>query len=308
MTDRGARGGLLAVSGGALLWGTTGVPVAIVHERTGLSALTIGCLRLIVAALVIAAVFGRRLVPRVRAAIERHGWWLVVAGVGLGTYQALYFVGIQYVGVTVSTLVSLAIAPVLLAAWGSWQRRALPDPVALLILSAAIAGLVLVTLRPGASADGPNPTLGLLASLAAGVAYAASTVVNQRLAGAGDPLLLAGTSSAVGAVALVPVALVAGLRWPHDLVSSGWIVYIGVVTTVVAYGLFYQGLRTVSSESAGVLTLLEPLAAAVLAALVLQEQLTALAVVGGVLLLAAIAGLYARPASPEVTPDGPVMQ
>jgi hypothetical protein len=38
-----ARAGLLAVSGGALLWGTTGVPVRIIQERTGLSPVTIGC-------------------------------------------------------------------------------------------------------------------------------------------------------------------------------------------------------------------------------------------------------------------------
>src|SRR4051794_41637027 len=39
-----------------------------------------------------------------------------------------------------------------------------------------------------------------------------------------------------------------GLHWPSDAIASGWLVYIGIVTTVVAYGLFYAGLRRTRSE------------------------------------------------------------
>jgi drug/metabolite transporter, DME family len=297
-----ARAGLVAVSGGALLWGTTGVPVRIISDRTGLSAVGIGCLRLVIATVALAAVFGPRGWRRARVAFARHRWWLVAAGAGLGGYQALYFVGVQDVGVSVSTLVSLAVAPVALTVWGSLRRRRLPGAFSLLTLAAAVAGLVLISLGPGSAEAASRPTVGLLASFAAGLGYAATTVVNQRLAEDGDPLLLTGATSAVGAVLLVPIALVAGLRWPADAVASGWLVYIGVVTTVVAYGLFYLGLRTTSSESAGVLTLLEPLAAALLAALALHERLSLLGGFGAVLMLVAIAGLYLREPEPEAAP------
>jgi DME family drug/metabolite transporter len=296
-----ARTGLLAVSAGALLWGTTGVAVAIVHDRSGLSAVPIGCLRLTIAALALFALFGRTGWRRVRGAFIRHRWWLVAAGAGLGGYQALYFVGVQYIGVSVSTLVSLAVAPVALTVWGAISRRRLPGLGALLTVAAALAGLVLISVGHGADGSGSSPLIGLLASFAAGLGYAATTVVNHRIAGE-HPLLLTGATSAIGAVVLLPVAVAAGLYWPHDAVASGWLVYIGIVPTAVAYGLFYLGLRSVSSETAGVLTLLEPLAAAVLAAAVLHEQLGPLGVVGAVVLLAAIAGLYARQPEPEPPP------
>ncbi len=48
----------------------------------------------------------------------------MLAGAGLGGYQALYFVGVQDVGVSVSTLVSLAVAPVALTLAGAVTRRA----------------------------------------------------------------------------------------------------------------------------------------------------------------------------------------
>jgi drug/metabolite transporter, DME family len=73
-----------------------------------------------------------------------------------------------------------------------------------------------------------------------------------------------------------------------------------VVPTVLAYRLFYRGLRTIASEVAGVLTLLEPLTAAVLAAIVVHESLTATALVGAALMLVAIAALYLRRPAPDI--------
>jgi DME family drug/metabolite transporter len=87
---------------------------------------------------------------------------------------------------------------------------------------------------------------------------------------------------------------------PHDAVANAWLGYIGVVPTVLAYWLFYRGLRSTASEVAGVLTLLEPLTAAVVAAIVVHEELTGTAIVGGCLMLVAVAALYARRPAPDV--------
>ncbi|MDP9115966.1 MAG: hypothetical protein M3O28_01645 [Actinomycetota bacterium] len=75
----GARSGLLAVSGGALLWGTTGIGVRIIHDRSGLSAVPIGCYRLAIAAVVLALVFPGSGVRRLRASWRRHRWSLLLA-------------------------------------------------------------------------------------------------------------------------------------------------------------------------------------------------------------------------------------
>jgi DME family drug/metabolite transporter len=58
----------------------------------------------------------------------------------------------------------------------------------------------------------------------------------------------------------------------------------------------------VSSETAGVLSLLEPLAAAVLAALALHERLGPLGLIGATVLLVAIAGMYVRQPEPDPPP------
>src|SRR3954466_11087824 len=92
-----ARAGLLAVSGGALLWGTTGVAVRIINERSGLPAVSIGWDRVAVAAVLVAVIFRGPGLQAALAAFRRHPVALAVAGAGFGAYQALYFVGVQYV-------------------------------------------------------------------------------------------------------------------------------------------------------------------------------------------------------------------
>ena len=75
---------------------------------------------------------------------------------------------------------------------------------------------------------------------------------------------------------LLPLAMAGGHGGAADAIANAWLIYIGVVPTVGAYWLFYRGLRSTESEVAGVLSLLEPLMAAVLAAIVLHETLSRL--------------------------------
>jgi drug/metabolite transporter (DMT)-like permease len=298
-TQLRARAGLLAVSGGALLWGTTGVAVRIINERTGLAAVSIGFYRVLIAAVVVGLVFGGRAPGIAIAVLRRHPVALAVSGAGFGAYQALYFIGVQDVGVSISTLVSLGIAPIALTVGGAVARRRLPAAGGLAVLACAVVGLALVSLRTDSGVPAPHPAVGVLASVASGLGYAGITALSRRMSHE-DPLVLTGVTSAIGALVLLPFAIAAGLSLPRDGVASGWLIYIGVVPTVLAYRLFYRGLRTIASEVAGVLTLLEPLTAAVLAAIVVHESLTATALVGAALMLVAIAALYLRRPAPDI--------
>jgi DME family drug/metabolite transporter len=287
-----SRAGLFAVSGAALLWGTAGVVVHVITSRTGLDAVPIGCYRLIFASVALLVLVRGDGIRRIRLLSVRHRWGLVLSGVGLGVYQALYFVGVQDVGVSVSTLVSLGVAPIAITAITSVSRRAWPAGRSLVTLICAVTGLAMVSLSAG-SGSGPHPVIGVLVSVASGLGYAGYTLLGRRLVEHVDTMLLATSASVVGAVVLIPLAAVEGLA-VTDGVSVLWLIYLGVFTTALAYVLFYAGLRSTPSEVAAVLTLLEPLAAAVLAVALLHERLSALGVVGALLMLVAIAVLYLR--------------
>jgi drug/metabolite transporter, DME family len=64
------------------------------------------------------------------------------------------------------------------------------------------------------------------------------------------------------------------------------------MTTALAFALFYRVLRTTTTSTAAVLSLLEPLVDAVLADIALGEALSGWSVVGGLLMIGAVANLY----------------
>ncbi|GLY98576.1 EamA family transporter [Actinoplanes sp. NBRC 103695] len=268
----------IAVAG--VLWGTTGIVVQLIRESTGLSPVAIGFYRLAIAA---AALL---LVMRPAFSVLRTRWRpLLVIGVGLGAYQALYFVAVVWGGVTVATVVSLGLAPVLIAGWEAVRSRRRPSRASLVSIAAAIAGLALICGSPGAA---PRPLLGLLAALASGLGYAITTVIGRTAGERVEPLTLATVSTTVGAATLLPLALASGVALPFPSAAAGQLAYLGVVTTAVAYALFYLGLRSTAGSAAVIVTLLEPLTAAVLAVAVLGEQISLPVAAGGFLLLSAV--------------------
>lgn len=291
----GPRSGLLQISAAAVLWGTTGVVVRQLHESTGLGPVAIGCYRLLAAAVLLVLVSGPQLRQAIRG-LRSHPWLLIAAGAGLGIYQVLYFISVADVGVGVSTVVSLGIAPVLTTVIEAVRSRSRPSGRTVVVVLAALAGLALVATASVGSATSaaPKPGLGLLAAVGSGVSYALTTIVSKHAAQEISPLVMTTTSSVIGALTLLPVALATGLGFTVTAGSAGRIGYLGAATTVLAYALFYAGLRTTPSSTASVLTLLEPLTATALAVLLLAEPLPVLTIAGGVLLLGAICVLYLR--------------
>jgi DME family drug/metabolite transporter len=302
------RLGLLQVCLAGVLWGTGGLAVQVIRHRSELSVLTISAYRMAIAALVLGVVVAAaRRFPELRAVLRDHPGPVVLMGLSTAAYQALYFSAVVWVGVSVSTVVSLGLAPLLITAWESLRARALPHPTQLAVLGAALAGLVLVTVSTDPSSASPHPTWGLLASMLSGTGYAVTTLLGRRLAQGTNPLALTTGATLVGACALVPCGLASGLTGTPltsgNLVVLGTLLYLGVLTMALAYGLLYAGLRTVTGSAAVIATLVEPVTAAALAAVLLDERLGPAGVVGAALILLAVGGLHRTP-TPTAVPPG----
>jgi DME family drug/metabolite transporter len=299
------RAGLLQICLAGVLWGTGGLAVQVIREHAALSPTTISAYRTTIAAFVLlAACVVARQLGAVRRLLAERPAPTVFVGLATAAYQALYFASVVWVGVTVSTVVSLGVAPVALTVRDALRRRRRPDLVEVLTVVAALTGLVLVSGAAGLGDTGPRPALGVLAAVASGSAYAVATAVGEPLARTTEPLVLTTAATVVGACGLVPVALVSGGPFTTgEPVALVTLLYLGALTFALAYALLYAGLRTTSSSAAVVATLCEPVTAAVAAALFLGERLTALGVLGIVLVVAAIAG-SAREQHP--TGSGPV--
>lgn len=296
---RSARLGLLQVCAAGLLWGTGGLVVTLLHDRDGLGAMTVSAWRMALAAV---ALVGFAAVTRrtgvVLETMRTHPVLAITVGCGTALYQGFYFVSVLLVGVSVATVVALGLAPILAAVWEHLTARTRPAGREAAVLTAALAGLVLISTATGggSAGSGGEPGLGLFLAVASGATYAATTVLGHRLAQRVDPVALTTCATAAGALALAPFLGVAastgGPVFASDAVSAALLVYLGVATMALSYGLLYAGLRTTSGSAATVATLVEPLSAALLAAALLGERLTWPALVGGALILAAVVALH----------------
>lgn len=293
------RIGLLQVCTAGVLWGTGGLVVTVLHERDGLGAMTVSAWRMALAAVALVAfavATGR--FRDVRETMRSHPGLAILVGCGTAAYQGLYFVAVLMVGVSVATVVSLGLAPVLAAAWEHLRAGTRPSLRQVGVLAGALIGLVLIsaTAGHGSAAPSDRPGLGIVLAVAAGATYAATTVLGHVLAQRVDSVALTTCATAAGAAALVPffgLAVLAGEPVvTTDPTSLALLVYLGVATMALSYGLLYAGLRTTSGSAATVATLVEPLSAALLAVLLLGERLAWPALLGGALILAAVVALH----------------
>ena len=288
-----SRRGFLLVVLAASFWGTAGFSGQIVADRAGLGPLDIAWHRMAVAAVVLLTAFLLTVRRRPSAVVSGRGTALrlVLIGVGLAGYQLAYFAAVGAAGVSIATLVALGLAPLLVAVGAALLGHGRPDGATLTALAVALVGLVLLVGISAGADGGSAVVLGALVAVGSALAYAVVTLAGAGLP-AGTPVTLAGF--VVGAVLLTPVALVAGLRFTADPLALALLLYLGAVPSALSYGLFFAGLRTVPGAVASIITLLEPLTATALATAFLGERLAPGALAGGLLVLAAVAGLYLR--------------
>lgn len=294
-----SRWGLLLVCLAGVVWGTIGPAVDVVHDRSGLSVLTIGAWRVLpaVVVLVLATTASRRW-GACRALLRRHGSRVALTGVLTALFQLLFFVGVVAGGVSVTTVVTLGFAPVLLMLVASGRTRRPPSLVEAVTVGTALVGLVLVSTTSG-GADAPHPWWGVLAALGSGAAYALAADVGASLSQDHDALAVTTCTVGVVMLVLVPVGVLGSLLTGRSALTpdaGSWalIGYLGVVTMAFAYVLLYAGLRSTPSGTAVVATLLEPVTAVVIAVLFLGETLSWAGALGCLLILAAISSLGRR--------------
>jgi DME family drug/metabolite transporter len=289
----GSRRELLALSGAGILWGTIGIVVRLLQDG-GMTSTSIAFWRWSCACLILLPSIARSGLESLRTQLRRPARLFAVALSAL-VFQLLYFFAVRNIGAGVATLVTLGLAPVVLHLSDALVTRALPPPRTLLVLVLALGGLALVSTGHHNALVAPNPLLGLVEAVGSGLAYAASTAWSRPLSTRVGPLPITFTSSAFGLVLSMPVVAVTGWHVPSTVPTVSGIAWLGVVTTVIAYGLFYTGLRSTPGSVAMIVTLLEPVTAVALAALLLAEPLTTANVLGGSLLLASVIALYLRP-------------
>ncbi|MGX7759375.1 DMT family transporter [Streptomyces angustmyceticus] len=306
--------GLLYVTFAATAWGTAGAAAALLYRGSGLGPLALtfwrtfgGLLLLLAVRALLRRRSGAATVPAPYEPLRRRVTRTVVTGVALAVFQAAYFAAVEATGLAVGTVVTMGAGPVLIAIGARVTMGERLGGGGVLAVAGALAGLAVLVLGGDQGAAVRPAGLGYALLSAAGCA--AMTLVSRRLGkgGGSDPYASTIGAFAVAALCLLPLAAVEGL-WPqgHDLGRSLVLLgYIAAVPTALAYGLYFAGLAAVRAATASVISLIEPVSAAVIAVLFLGERLTAATLLGTGVLLAAVAALAVTEARGAVTAARP---
>jgi DME family drug/metabolite transporter len=273
----------------AVCFGTTGTAQALGPD--GASSVTVGAARIAVGALLLLAYewATKRCAPAGGSLVRAWPRAPLVAGaLGVAAYQLCFFAAVKDTGVAVGTVVALGSAPALAGLGGWLLDRRVPDRAWALATALACLGVALLALEGGGEVSAPGVAL----AVGAGAAYATFTLASKRLLDQGhgvEPVMA--RLFAFGAVLLSPVLIFGDAGWLASGDGAAMALWLGAVPTAIAYILFASGLRHLHANEVATLTLAEPVTAALLGAVVLDERPGATAVAGIIIILAGLAVL-----------------
>jgi drug/metabolite transporter, DME family len=289
-----SRLALTAACSAGFLWGTGALVVNVLMDRYGLSPENISFWRFVVGAAVLLSIFGRQ---TSWAKLRPQLVTVVCAGTAMAGYVLCWFLGIERMGAAVPTLIALCLPPVLVTIVALVRRQERLDAPLLLVLAAALIGTMLIVTRQGTGPGGTDPhdlLIGVSFATASAFLYAGFTLISGRLSSALGAGEAATWLTVVAGLVMGLSTLYRPLHWPTGIPPQAWYLYLGVVTAAIALLVFSWGAARLTPTALTVATLIEPLTAVALAALLLGEHLGTWQWVGGALLLSSIWGLGKR--------------
>ena len=265
----------VAVAALASSWGL----VSILVREIDLSAEVLVFWRCVFAVSAIAV--GLAVLRRLRLLTRPSNRWALALGTTLGVHWFLFFETIKLSSVVLAILMAYT-APILVALLGPLMLPERRSRVALTALVPAVGGLALVALAD--QGDAHVRPLALATGVGTALTYAALVIGTKMVAAHVSVAGLTFWNYSLSGLVVLPLVLLGGRVLP----SAGelpYLVLLGLVFTAVSGYLYIWLIRRVTAQSMGLLAYLEPVSAALLAALILDEPLGLQTVLGGALVI-----------------------
>lgn len=292
---RGSRiaGYLFAVAAGSL-WGTTGLLSTRLYSQ-GMAPTDVGVERLILG---IAGLLVYGALHRDMFRVDLKGWLLV--GLGGGVLVAMFELGYQYAiaGAGVAGAAALLYtAPVIVALLAKPLLGERITPLRLLLAVLVMVGATL-TVKGGSNAGAEGVSKGLLAGVVGGGFAALSYAGTTLLARWGVPrygVVKVLFLEILGGIAALGVILWSSGHAPHAPATPDAWIFIAVLaaaTVLAANFLFFNATRRIEAAPTAVAATIEPVMAALLAFMLIDQRLAPYGVLGLLMVVGGVAGGY----------------
>ncbi len=299
--------GYLCALGAGATWGTTG-PLSTGLYRL-MPATSIGIWRVLIGTVAL-AVWGL-LFRRDLFRVDRRGWLLI--GLGGGALVALFEIAYQYAiaGVGVAGAAALLYtAPIIVAVLARVILKEALTPLRIALALIVMVGVALTVTggsNAGAEAARTGITAGIAGGLLSAISYALTTLMARYAVpryGVVKVLFL----EAVGGVLITGVALKIWGRSPTVPPSAeAWrgLLGLAVGSVLAANFLFFAAVKRIEAAPAAVAATIEPVVGALLAFLLFSQHLTALGLIGLLMVVGGVATGYLKEGAAEPTPAPP---
>jgi drug/metabolite transporter (DMT)-like permease len=221
----------------------------------------------------------------------RTGDWKYLLGLA-ACEPCLYFLfealALQHTSAAQAGMVT-ALLPLLVAMGAFFFLRERISRVTLVGFLIALIGSVWLSLAGGADEHASNPVLGNFYELLAMLCAMGYTLLLKHLSARYSTFLLTAMVAFVGTIFFLPLALLsAPLPSSISPMGIGAVVYLGILVTVGAYGLYNFSVSRMPASQASGFSNLIPVFTLLFAILLLGERLNAMQMLAAVLVFAGV--------------------
>jgi len=200
----------------------------------------------------------------------------------------LFFIALRGTNVAVATFLFFT-SPIYVAVMAPRVLGEATSRIATAALLLALAGMAVIVVPGAVGASSVCSVWGLVAGAASGLLLGFYTLVLKHLTRTVDSVPLTFAELGLDAVFVLPLALVQlslGAALPD---GRDWLIaaVLGVVATALAYLLLIEGAGRIQVQHWAILSYLTPVAAPLLALLILDERPSPWTILGGALIVAA---------------------
>jgi drug/metabolite transporter (DMT)-like permease len=203
--------------------------------------------------------------------------------------QFLFLVGIRYTTASNAALL-YATTPILVLLISRWLLKERLTRRKVLGVVLGFVGVTIVIFERGIDASLEHATGNMIIYVAV-MAWGLYTVLGKRLIVRYGPIQATSMTLILGTVLFLPIGLVPATQFAFgNLSGAGWlqILYLALITSVVAYLLWYYALGRIEAGKVALFTYLQPVLTTIMAVIILGQEVTPAFLVGGTVALAGV--------------------
>ncbi|MFB6469500.1 DMT family transporter [Cytobacillus sp. Hz8] len=219
------------------------------------------------------------------AMVKVNALFLLFSSIALGGNWIFLFQAYKHTTISNTTL-SYYFAPVFVMILSPFVLKEKLSTKKIICIGVAMLGMLLIVGNSGVSTSGLDDLIGIGYGLMAAVFYASLMLLNKfikNMDGLEITLIQLGTASLL----LMPYVFFTEKLSILEVTSSSipFILILGIVHTGIGFLLFFSGMQKLKGQSIASLSYIDPITSLVISAGVLQEPMTFVQMLGGILLL-----------------------